>query len=118
MHVGMVVVTICMPLVPHGIVTTQGIEVMVAAPHEEPSVFGRVQGCDSLVVATMHAPAWQVELITLRICVPLVAHAFAPGSQADHVPKTCEAHIVPSVLGRVHACESIVVDATHAPPVQ
>ena len=56
MHVAVVVVTDCMPLVPQGMLGMHGPMTVPAVPHDEPSVFGRVHACDSLLVAIAHDP--------------------------------------------------------------
>jgi hypothetical protein len=117
-HVGLVVVTGCIPLVLHGMLGMHVPVTVPPVPHDMPSVFGRMHACISMVLDIAQVPLWHIEVVTVRVCMPFIAQAFAPKSQADQAPYAGEAHIVPSVLPRVQACISWVAVATQLPLVQ
>jgi hypothetical protein len=58
---------------------------IVTAPHELPSVT-RVHACISVDIVVEHVPPLQWGVITVRVCVPVVAHASANPPQSLHAP--------------------------------
>ena len=94
--------------------TTHVDEVIIVVPQLAPSV-ERMHVPDSGMSIVAHAPPMQCETVLTRDCVPVCVHGSLPKSHGVHVPSTGAAHIVPSVLIRVHACITVVIVGAHIP---
>lgn len=119
-HVGVVQVLVCTPVRSHvpGIVCVQLPHAPhVVAPHAAPTTDVGMHACISVVDIVTHAPPVHAAVVLVRICVPVVAHA-APTMHTDQSPVVGVAQGVPSVLGRVHDCDSGASVATQVPPPQ
>jgi len=77
MHVEVVIVVVCIPLVLQGVVDVHAPITVTGAPQVVPSVV-RVHGIVSIVVVGVHVPLAQCDAVTMRVCVPLVAQVVAP----------------------------------------
>lgn len=109
MHVYVVDVRVCVPLVAHAEPTMQADQsVVVVVPHVVPSVLARMHACISGASLVWQVPPMHSELVTTRDCVPARVHGSA-NAHAVQSPSTGIAHEVPSVLARVHACMLIAV---------
>lgn len=71
-HVGIVLVTICMPLVEQGALGMHGDVIVMGVPHDVPSVV-RVQLADSIEVLPAQLPPPHTEMVTVRVWVPVCA---------------------------------------------
>ncbi len=115
-HVGLVLSRVCVPEVAHAAPTMQTDQgPVVGIPQGVPSVLGRTQPCDSVPSTDEHTPPLQVEVVVVRACVPICVQGSVPKSHVDQLPYVGAAHMVPSVDGRVHASDPVVVAGVHAP---
>ena len=118
-HIGVVVMRVFVPVVPHVAPTMQSEKgVVTVAPHDAPSVDGRVHIIDSGASTAMQLPPMQCDVVFVRVMVPVVVQGSVPNEQSVQSPVVGAAHMLPSVDARVHICEVIVVVAAHAPAVQ
>lgn len=77
----------------------------------------RVQLRLSVEAWLAHAPAAHRRSVRVRVCVPVVSHAFANPPHDDHDEYVVVPHASPAVV-RLHVSDSIVVSVVHAPDTQ
>ena len=77
MHVGVVTVRVCMPPLVLQPLAMHADHAPIVTPPQDMPVVVRVHACDSGLVAVVHAPAWQLDVVTVRVCMADSAQVLA-----------------------------------------
>lgn len=114
-HVGVVHARVCVPLrsqVPTCVCMHVPHAPHEVAPHAAPVGLAAHPWVSTIGVVA-HVPLAQTEVVTVRVCVPVVPQV-APTEQSDQGVIVGSAHVIPSVT-RVQSMDSLLVVSTHAP---